>query len=67
LTARAQAFLERLAHLTNHRLPLIACGGLMTPDDAKRRLDAGASLVQLYTGLIYAGPTLPRRIVRALG
>lgn len=66
LTARAQAFLERLAHLTNHRLPLIACGGLMTPDDAKRRLDAGASLVQLYTGLIYAGPTLPRRIVRAL-
>ena len=39
----------------------------MTPDDALRLFDAGASLVQLYTGLIYAGPALVRGIVRGLG
>jgi dihydroorotate dehydrogenase len=41
-------------------LPIIASGGVMKPDDAQEKLDAGASLVQLYTGLIYAGPELVR-------
>jgi dihydroorotate dehydrogenase len=40
-------------------------GGVMHPDDAVRLLDAGASLVQLYTGLIYGGPALVRGCVRA--
>jgi dihydroorotate dehydrogenase len=38
----------------------------MSPDDAKRRLALGASLVQLYTGLIYAGPALVKSIVKQL-
>jgi len=41
-------------------LPVIASGGVMLPEDVQKRLDAGASLVQLYSGLIYYGPTLVR-------
>ena len=40
-------------------LPVVACGGIFTPDDVRAALDAGASAVQVYTGLIYAGPALP--------
>jgi len=47
-------------------LPVIGVGGIMRPDDAVRLVDAGASLVQLYTGLIYHGPALVRGCVRAL-
>jgi dihydroorotate dehydrogenase len=47
-------------------LPVIGVGGVTRPDDAVRMVDAGASLVQLYTGLIYRGPGLVRDSVRAL-
>lgn len=47
-------------------LPLIAAGGIASGAEAYARLRAGASLVQLYTGLIYEGPGLPRRILRDL-
>ncbi len=66
LLARALAAVRRLAERSGGRLPLIGCGGVSTPDDACRMLDAGASLVQLYTGFIYEGPGLPRRLVRGL-
>ncbi len=46
-------------------LPVIGVGGIMAADDAVRLVDAGASLVQLYTGLVYGGPGLVREIVRA--
>ena len=48
------AMLKRARPLT--RLPIIASGGVMTPADAQEKLDAGAVLVQVYTGLIYRGP-----------
>jgi dihydroorotate dehydrogenase len=48
------------------RLPIVACGGVMGPAQAQAKLDAGATLVQLYTGLVYEGPGLPRRILSAL-
>ncbi|HEX5630019.1 MAG TPA: quinone-dependent dihydroorotate dehydrogenase [Acidimicrobiia bacterium] len=48
--------LRRVAAAT--RLPLIACGGIMSAADAAERFEAGASLVQLYTGLVYRGPRL---------
>jgi len=38
----------------------------MNPEDAKRRLDMGAALVQVYTGLIYRGPALVQEILRSL-
>lgn len=66
LTARSQASLEAIIRRLDGALPVIAVGGIMCADDAKARLDAGASLVQLYTGLIYAGPGLARQIVASL-
>jgi dihydroorotate dehydrogenase len=64
LTARA---LEVVTFVAKHtELPVIGVGGILTVDDALRMFDAGASLIQLYTGLIYHGPGLLRRINRSL-
>jgi dihydroorotate dehydrogenase len=41
---------------------LIGAGGIETADDARERLEAGATLVQAYTGFVYGGPFWPRRI-----
>ncbi len=55
-----------VAYITRHtRLPVIGVGGIMSPADAQEKLDAGAALVQLYTGLIYAGPGLVRDILKS--
>jgi dihydroorotate dehydrogenase len=48
------------------KLPVIAVGGIMNADAALEKFDAGAALVQLYTGYIYEGPGLVRKICRAL-
>lgn len=56
----ALGVLEKVRALTD--LPIIASGGITTTDDARRRLDAGAALVQLYTGFVYRGPRLVREI-----
>jgi dihydroorotate dehydrogenase len=64
LTRRA---LEVVRFVAKHSgLPVIGVGGVMSADDAVRMLDAGASLVQLYTGLVYRGPGLVRASVRGL-
>ncbi len=47
-------------------LPIIGVGGIMSPEDARAKLDAGATLVQLYTGLIYEGPGLVKNILKAI-
>jgi len=64
LTARAQAIVEAITRKTS--LPVIAAGGIMTVDDARRRLDAGAVLVQVWTGFVYRGPGFVRELVRSL-
>ncbi|MEX1239234.1 MAG: dihydroorotate dehydrogenase (quinone), partial [Cyclobacteriaceae bacterium] len=46
--------------------PIIGVGGIMSPQDALEKLKAGADLVQLYTGFIYAGPGLMKRINKAI-
>jgi dihydroorotate dehydrogenase len=51
---------------TRGRLPIVGVGGIFSAEDAYEKICAGASLVQLYTGLIYAGPTLPHHINRGL-
>ena len=48
------------------KLPIIGVGGIMSPDDAKEMLDAGASLLEIYTGFIYEGPALVKKIIRHL-
>ncbi len=66
LSARSLAVVTRIVQRAPGRLAVIAAGGVMRADDAQRRLDAGAALVQLYTGLVYGGPGLVKRIVRQL-
>jgi dihydroorotate dehydrogenase len=48
------------------KLPVISVGGIMSAEEALRRLDTGADLVQIYTGLIYRGPGLIREILRRI-
>ena len=54
----------RLADELQGQLPIIAVGGIMNYSDAQEKLDAGASLVQVYSGLIYQGPTLVHEIMQ---
>jgi dihydroorotate dehydrogenase len=57
----------RVLHRTvGHDLTLISVGGISTGQDARARLEAGATLVQAYTGFVYGGPWWPRRIAQAL-
>ncbi|TCO56692.1 dihydroorotate oxidase A [Actinocrispum wychmicini] len=64
LTKRAREVVEFVHKQTGGRLPVIGVGGILDVDDAARMFDAGASLVQIYTGFIYRGPGLVRRISR---
>ena len=61
LRARSTHVLRILREHTS--LPIIASGGVMSAESAREKLDAGASLVQIYTGFIYCGPSLIRDIV----
>ena len=53
-------------HLTDGKIPIIGVGGIYDTNSAMRKLDAGASLVQLYSSLIYEGPLLPKKIISGL-
>jgi dihydroorotate dehydrogenase len=55
-----------LAHHLKNEVPIIGVGGILSGDDAREKIDAGASLVQLYSGLIYRGPGLVRECVQRL-
>ncbi len=65
LTRRALQVVGYVASRT--ALPVIGVGGIMTADDGKAMIDAGASLIQLYSGFIYGGPGLVGELNRALG
>ncbi|MEV4533025.1 dihydroorotate dehydrogenase (quinone) [Asanoa sp. NPDC049518] len=62
LTQKARDVVRFVHSETGGQLPVIGVGGLMTADDAEKMFDAGASLVQVYSGFIYHGPALVRRI-----
>jgi dihydroorotate dehydrogenase len=66
LAAGSEAVLRQVVKLVNGKVPIISVGGIMSPEDAKKRLAAGASLVQVYTGLVYRGPKLVQEIVQAI-
>ncbi len=63
---QASFVVRELAQVLNGKIPIIASGGILTAADAKEKLAAGASLVQLYSGLIYRGPQLIEDIVKSL-
>lgn len=67
LRDRSTALVRDAYRLTRGRVPLVGVGGVFTPGDAYAKIRAGASLVEVYTGLIYEGPGLPSRLNRGLG
>ena len=66
LRARSTEIINYLARATGGRLPIIGSGGITDLASAGEKLDAGATLVQLYTGLIYRGPFFAREVARGL-
>ena len=55
-----------LYRATGGRLPIIGVGGIMSAEDAYEKIKAGAALLEVYTGFIYGGPGMPRRVARGL-
>lgn len=66
LYARSTAVLRRLRSKLNENIPIIGVGGILTGADAAGKLAAGASLVQIYTGMVYRGPGLVHEAVEAI-
>ncbi|MDR2462807.1 MAG: quinone-dependent dihydroorotate dehydrogenase [Verrucomicrobiales bacterium] len=64
LTVKSTEIIKFIAKETGGKLPIIGVGGVFTRADYQEKLDAGASLVQLYTGFIYRGPFAARKILR---
>lgn len=67
LSAMSTRIIARIAERTGGAVPIIGVGGIMGPEDARAKLEAGATLLQVYTGLVYEGPGLVRRILEGLG
>ena len=65
LTAKSTEIVAQLTRELGSAVPVVGVGGIMTPADARAKLAVGASLVQIYTGLIYAGPQLVADCVKA--
>lgn len=63
---RSTEIIRYISQKTENGLPIIGVGGIQSAEDAKEKLEAGACLVQVYTGLIYQGPALIRRINKGL-
>jgi dihydroorotate dehydrogenase len=59
---KSTALLKYVSKKTNNSIPLIASGGIMNAEDAKEKIEAGATLVQIWTGFIYNGPGLIKSI-----
>ncbi|HTL71956.1 MAG TPA: quinone-dependent dihydroorotate dehydrogenase [bacterium] len=66
LRARSMEIVRHLYKQTNGKVPIIGVGGIFNADDAWEKIIAGASLVQCYTGLVYEGPGLTKKIVTGL-
>ena len=66
LRERSTAVIKFLAEKSNGAFPIVGVGGIHSPEDAIEKLNAGASLVQLYTGFIYEGPAIIKKINKAI-
>lgn len=66
LTSRSLEVVRHIRQKTGGTVPIIGVGGIMNVEDALNMLDAGATLIQLYTGFIYGGPGLVKRINKAI-
>jgi dihydroorotate dehydrogenase len=66
LRARSTEVIRHLYRQTRGALPIVGVGGIFSAEDAWEKITAGAALVQVYTGLVYEGPGLPKSIVAGL-
>lgn len=66
LFKKSLATVKHIHEFTSGRLPIVGVGGIMTPGQAKEMLDAGASLIEIYTGFIYEGPSIVKKINKYL-
>ncbi len=66
VATRSMEVLRLLRSTVGRDLTLVSVGGIATGEEARARLDAGATLVQAYTGFVYGGPRWPRRVAQAL-
>jgi len=66
LTKRSTEVIRYLCEHSGNAFPVIGVGGIHTAEDAIEKLEAGASLVQVYTGFIYEGPAIARRINKGI-
>jgi len=66
LSKRSTEVIRFLVKESNNAFPIIGVGGIHSPEDALEKLDAGAALIQLYTGFVYEGPAAVRNINRAI-
>ena len=63
---RSNEVISFISNKTNGKLPIIGVGGISTPEQAVKKIEAGAHLIQLYTGIIYEGPGIVRKINKKL-
>ncbi len=66
ITARSTEIIRYLAQKSGNAFPIVGVGGIFTAEDAIEKLDAGADLVQVYTGFIYEGPFIAKKINKAI-
>ncbi|MDB4014689.1 quinone-dependent dihydroorotate dehydrogenase, partial [Flavobacteriaceae bacterium] len=66
LTNRSTEVIRFLHKSSNGKIPIIGVGGIMSPNDAIEKIKAGASLVQLYSGFVYSGPSIVRQINKTI-
>jgi dihydroorotate dehydrogenase len=66
LLGKSTEVLQQVRQHVGSNYPLIGVGGIFTAEDARRKLDAGADLVQVYTGFIYEGPMIAKKLARGL-
>ena len=66
LTARSTEVVSYLSQQTKQQIPIMASGGIFTGEDANEKLNAGAAMVQVWTGFIYEGPMIVKNICKAL-
>ena len=66
LAKRSTEIIQYIFQKTGGKLPIIGVGGIHNPEDAVEKLDAGASLIELYTGFIYYGPGIVKKVNKVL-
>jgi dihydroorotate dehydrogenase len=63
LRTRSTAIIKKLRELLQNKIPIIACGGVFTQQDAQEKFNAGADLIQVYSGFIFKGPGLINQLL----